>query len=71
MKGTKVVILGFTPELKNIRRAWGFLKKDHKRKVHKGWQYHIYPINHSRFWTFKDGKWRIGSWYGNHKQQSN
>lgn len=69
-KGNKTVLIGLIPNLANIRRAWGWFKKNHKRKVHIGWEYHIYPINHSRYWKHKDGKWLIGSWYGNHKNKS-
>lgn len=65
-KGKKSVVIGYVPSTKNIRTAWGFFKKNHKRKLIKGWEYHLYAMNHARFWYFEKGKWKIGSWYQNH-----
>lgn len=53
--------------MKSIRAAFSYFKKNFKRRLHKDWQYHLYPLNHARFWNFKDDKWKIGSWYNNHR----
>jgi hypothetical protein len=69
-RGKHSVIVGLTPTLRSIRRAWGFFKKNHKRKIINKWEYHFFPINHARFWQQnKEGKWRINSWYGNHNRE--
>jgi hypothetical protein len=67
-KSQQTKTVGFVPHVKNIRRAWGWFKKNHKRKLQKGWDYLIFPINHGRIWSLDGKKWVIGSWYGNHKQ---
>jgi hypothetical protein len=59
---------------KSVRSAWGAYKKLHKESAEKHplnqtSRYHIYPINHSRFWDLKKGKWEINSFYGNHNQK--
>ena len=63
---SRSIVDGVTPLLKSVRRAWGYYKKNFNRRLDKKWSVHIYPINHGRIWNFKDGKWQIGSWYGNH-----
>lgn len=73
VKGTgrsqKSNIIGFTPTLRNGRSAWVYYKKNFKRSLKKDYIYHVLPINHARIWAFKDGKWRISAWYGNHNQK--
>lgn len=57
-----------------IRSAFAAFKKTCKKepekyKLETNYEYHIYPINHCRFWNFKRGKWSIDSFYGNHNQK--
>ncbi len=65
-------VIGLTPGTSNgitsIRKAWVWVKKNHKRKLNKKYQYQLYPICHGRLWDFKDKKWVINSWYGDHKK---
>lgn len=65
----KVKIIGMTPQLKSIRLAWTYYKKNFKRSLIKGFAYHLFPLNHSRFWEYNGKKWIINSWYGNHDQK--
>jgi predicted phosphohydrolase len=56
---------------RSVRSAWGAYKKLNKKNpkehpINKKLEYHVYPINHSRFWKLKDGKWEIDSFFGNH-----
>lgn len=70
---TKSRVIGLTPGarggISNIRQAWVWVKKNHKKKLNKKCSYHLYPICHGRFWDFKNGKWVIDSWYGDHQKK--
>ena len=68
-KKDKVIMIGVIPHVRSIRAAFTYFKKNFKRRLHKDWEYHLYPVNHARYWTFENGKWVIGSWYGNHTNE--